>query len=75
MKQVKAFLYPRRSDGRRSTWEPEHEQETTFGGGKTQERMFTNSYIDSLYKGLSKHYKGASDATHYDYLKREGKQL
>ena len=38
------------------TWEPEHEQETSFGGGRTQEVMSTDSYMDSLYKELSKHY-------------------
>ena len=46
-----------------STWEREREQETS---GKTQERRLTDSYIDSLYKELSKHYGRTSDATHYD---------
>ena len=32
-----------------STWEPEHEQETSFGGGRTQEGRLTDSYVDSLY--------------------------
>ena len=36
-----------------SIWEPEQEQETLFGGGKTQERRPIDSYIDSLYKKLS----------------------
>ena len=52
--------------GRGSTWEPEHEQERSFRGGKTQERRLTDSYVDSLYKELSKHYNRTSDATHYD---------
>ena len=39
-----------------STWEPEREQETSFREGKTQERRLTDSYVDSLYKDLSKHY-------------------
>ena len=51
---------------RRSTWEPEHEQETSFGGGKTQERRLTDSYVDSLYQKLS---------DYYDYFRCEGKQL
>ena len=38
---------------RRSTWEPERQQELSFGVGKTQERRLTDSYIDSLYKELS----------------------
>ena len=46
-----------------STWKPEHEQETSFGGGKTQERRLTDSYIDSLYQELSKYYNQASNAT------------
>ena len=37
-----------------SNWIPDQEQETSFGGGKTQERRLTKSYIDSLYKELSK---------------------
>ena len=39
-----------------STWDSEHEQETSFCRGKAQERSFTDSYIDSLYKELS--FKG-----------------
>ena len=38
-----------------STWGPEREQETSFGGGRTQEGRLTNSFVDSLYKELSKH--------------------
>ena len=55
-----------RGMGRRSTWEQEQEQdqETSFGVGKAQEKRLTDSCVDSLYKGLSKHYKRTSDATH-----------
>ena len=49
----------------RSTWQPELEQETSFGG-RTQEGRLTDSYVDSLYKELSKQYRRTSDATHYD---------
>ena len=58
-----------------TTWEPEHEQETSFKGGETQERRLTDSYVNSLYKELSKHYNRTSDATHYDHFRREGRQL
>ena len=58
-----------------STWEPEPEQETPFGGGRTQEGRLTNSYVDSLYQELSKHYSRNSDATHYDNFRRKGKRL
>ena len=57
-----------------STWKPEREQETSFGG-KTQERRITDSYVDSLYEELSKHYKRTSGATHYDNFRHEGKRL
>ena len=58
-----------------STWEPEREQETSFRGGRTQEGRLTNSYVDSLYKELSKHYSRTSDVTHYDNFRCEGRQL
>ena len=58
-----------------STWEPDREQETLFKGGKTQGRRLTDSYVDSLYKELSKHYSRTSDATHYDNFRHKGNQL
>ena len=48
----------------RSTWGPEQEQETLFGEGKTQEKRLTDSYVDNLYKELSKHYSRTSNASH-----------
>ena len=39
-----------------STWELEREQETSFGGGRTQEGRLTDSYVDNLCKELSKHF-------------------
>ena len=34
----------------RSTWEPEREQETSFGGVElTKKQKLTNTYVDSLY--------------------------
>ena len=59
----------------RSTWEPEHEQEPTFGGGRIQAGRITDSFVDSLYKELSKHYSQNSDATHYDNFRHEGNWL
>ena len=38
------------------TWDPSCELETSFGGGLTQETRLTNSYVNSLYKKLSKQY-------------------
>ena len=71
MTQVKLFL----STKEEPTWEPEREQEISFGGGKTQEGRLTDSYVDSLYKELSKHYSRTSDATHYNNFRREGRRL
>ena len=62
-------------EGGGSTWEPEHEQETSFRGGLTQERRVTNSYVDTLCKELSKHYSQNYDATHYDNFRCKGKWL
>ena len=58
-----------------STWEPEREQETSFGGGLTQESRVTSSYVDSLYKELSKQYSRTSDVIHYNNFKCKGKRL
>ena len=58
-----------------STWEPEHEHETSFRGGRTQEGSLTDSYVDSLYKELFKHYSRTPDETHYGNFRREGRQL
>ena len=55
-----------------SNWEPDREQETLFGGGKTQERRLTKSYINSLYQELSSRTSGA---TNYDNFRLKGKWL
>ena len=55
-----------------SNWEPDREQETLFGGGKTQKRMLIKSYINNLYQEQSSR---TSDATHYDNFRRKGKWL
>ena len=55
------------------TWEPQHEQETSFRGTRTKEGKLTNSYVNSLYKELSKHCSQTFDATHYDNFRREGR--
>ena len=46
------------------TWDPGREQETSFRGGLTQARRLINSFVDSLYEELSKHYRGNADVTH-----------
>ena len=42
------------------------EQETLFGEKLTLEQGFTNTFVDSLYKELSKYYPRIHDAIHYD---------
>ena len=44
-------------------------------GGRTQEGRLTDSYVDSLYKEVSKHKSQTSDATHYDNFKHESMRL
>ena len=68
-------LNPGGAMGGGSSWKPEREQETSFGGEKTQERRLTDSYIDSLYKELFKYYNQTLDATHYDNFRSKAKQL
>ena len=39
-----------------STWEPEHEQETSFRGGESQRTKLMKDYVNKLYKKLSESY-------------------
>ena len=75
MRQVKIFLSTQEEQWQNLLGEPEREQETSFGGGKTQQGRLTDSYVDSLYKELSKHYSRTLDAIHYNNFRHEGRQL
>ena len=54
-----------------STWEPTHEQETSFGGENHRTKL-VNDYVRDLYQKLSEKY-GVSEAFHFDYFElRDG---
>ena len=57
-----------------STWEPEHEQETSFRG-MSQRTKLVKDYIRDLYKKLSENIGEISEPFHYDYFKLEGGEL
>ena len=57
-----------------STWEPEHEQETSFGG-ESQRTKLMKDYVKDLYKKLSENIGETPELFHYDYFKLEGGEL
>ena len=50
------------------TWEPEHEQETPFGG-ESQRTKLMKDYVKDLYKKLSENISETPEPFHYDYFK------
>ena len=60
--------------GRSSTWEPEFEQETSFGG-ESQRTKLMEDYVKDLYKRLSENIGETSELFHYDYFKLKGGEL
>ena len=61
--------------GRSSTWELEHEQETSFGGRESQRTKLMKDYVKDLYKKLSENIGETPELFHYDYFKLEGGEL
>ena len=59
----------------RSTWEPTHEQETSFGGRESQRTKLMKDYVKDLYKKLSEKIGETPEPFHYDYFKLEGMEL
>ena len=57
------------------TWEPTHEQETSFGGRESQRTKLMKDYFKDLYKKLSENIGGTPEPFHYDYFKLEGGKL
>ena len=53
-----------------STWEPEHEQETSFGGESQRTRL-----MKDLYKKLSENIRETPEEFHFDYFKLEDGEL
>ena len=58
----------------RSTWEPECEQETSFGG-ESQRTKLMKDYVRDLYKELSENIGETPELFHYDYFKLEDGEL
>ena len=59
----------------RLTWEPEHEQETSFGGRESQRTKLMKDYVKDLYKKLSGNVGETTEGFHYDYFKLEDGEL
>ena len=60
--------------GRSSTWEPEHEQETSFGR-ESQRTKLMKDYVRDLYKKISENIDETPELFHYDYFKLKGGEL
>ena len=61
--------------GKSSTWEPEDEEETSFGGRESQRTKLMKDYVKDLYKKLSENIYETPELFHYDYFKLEGGKL
>ena len=57
-----------------STWEPEREQETSFGG-KSQRTKLVKEHVKGLYRKLSESMSKTSEAFHLDYFELRGGEL
>ena len=57
-----------------STWEPEHEQEMSFGG-ESQRTKLMKDYVKDLYRKLSENIGETPEPFHYNYFKLEGGEL
>ena len=57
------------------TWEPTHEQETSFGGREFQRTKLMKDYVKDLYKKLSENIDETPDLFHNDYFKLKGGEL
>ena len=58
-----------------STWEPTHEQETSFGGRESQRTKLMKDYVKDIYRKLSENIGETPKLFHYDYFKLEGGKL
>ena len=59
---------PLTSVGGGSTWEPEREQETSFGGTSQRTRL-VKDYVKDLYEKLSENIGETPEPFHFDYFK------
>ena len=58
-----------------STWEPSHEQETSFGERESQRTKLMKDYVKDLYKKLSENIGETLGEFHYDYFKLKDREL
>ena len=58
----------------RSTWEPTHEQETSFGG-ESQRTKLMKDYVKDLYKKISENIGETPEEFHSDYFKLKDGEL
>ena len=58
-----------------STWEPTHEQETSFGGRESQRTKLIKDYVKDLYKKISENIGETPEEFHYDYFKLNSGEL
>ena len=58
----------------RSTWEPTHEQETSFGG-ESQRTKLMNDYVKDIYKKISENIGETPEEFPYDYFKLKDGEL
>ena len=58
-----------------STWEPEREQETSFGGRKSQRNRVLRDWVEGLYKKLSQKWARTSEVFHYNMFEVRDEQL
>ena len=58
----------------RSTWEPELEQETSFGR-ESERTNLMKDYVKDLYNKLSENISETPEEFHYDYFKLEDGEL
>ena len=58
-----------------STWEPEREQETSFGGRESQRNRVLRDRVEGLYKKLSQKWARTSEVFHFDLFELRDRQL
>ena len=61
--------------GRGSIWEPEREQETSFGGRESQRNRVLRDWVEGLYKKLSQNWARTSEVLHFDLFELRDGQL
>ena len=67
--------FPLTPVGGGSIWEPEREQETSFGGGESQRTSLMKDYVKDLYRKLSENIDETPEEFYYDYFKLEDGEL